>query len=84
MKIGGEYKLSQTGLRQWRAFARELRLDSDEVIGILRQMAERIPDEINALSNVAREQGLNHAMVDRLTTRLTDRARECGRIIDAG
>ncbi len=32
MKIGGEYKLSQIGLRQWQKFAHEARVDADELI----------------------------------------------------
>jgi serine/threonine-protein kinase HipA len=31
MRIGGEYKLTQVGLRQWRKFARETRVDEGEV-----------------------------------------------------
>ena len=32
MKIGGEYKLTQIGLRQWQKFARKARVNPDGLI----------------------------------------------------
>jgi serine/threonine-protein kinase HipA len=51
MKIGDEYKLSDTGLRQWQKCARELREDPDELVEMLTQMAKQLPDEVNAARN---------------------------------
>jgi len=79
MKIGGEYKLSQIGLRQWQKFARETRLDADKVRAVLIQMAEQIPDEATGLATQARKEGLDNAVIGRLATALIARAKDCQR-----
>jgi serine/threonine-protein kinase HipA len=81
MKIGGEYRLRQIGLRQWQKLARELRLDADELTDRLRAMARRLPDEISDARKRARAEGLDHAIMGRLATRLTERAEECQRLL---
>ena len=78
MKIGGEYRLSQIGLRQWQKFAREIRLETDELSSYW-SMAKQIPDEVNAVAASAREQGLDDAVVERLTKGLIERAGQCER-----
>jgi serine/threonine-protein kinase HipA len=35
-KIGGKYLLSEIGLHEWQKFAREIRMDADELVGRLR------------------------------------------------
>jgi len=79
MKIGGEYKLSLIGLRQWQKFAREVRMEADELVELLASMAKQLPDEVNAARTRAREEGLNATIVERLATQLIERAGECGR-----
>ena len=59
MKVGGEYKLSLIGLRQWQKFAREMRIDTDALVERLAAMAERLPDEVNAARAGARSEGLD-------------------------
>jgi len=81
MKIGGEYKLSLIGLRQWQKFAREARADADQLIEALISMAKQLPDEVAAARARAREEGLNDALVERLATQLIDRAHECQRLL---
>jgi serine/threonine-protein kinase HipA len=81
MKIGGEYKVSQIGLRQWQKFAREVRADVDQLVEVLIFMAKQLPDEVAAARARAQEEGLNHALVERLATQLIDRARECQRLL---
>jgi serine/threonine-protein kinase HipA len=49
MKIGGEYRLRQIGIRQWRKLANEVRVDEDELIQQLRTLAEEIPDHTSKL-----------------------------------
>lgn len=44
MKVGGEYKLNQIGLRQWQTFARETRVDAEQLVAQLVSMAAQIPD----------------------------------------
>jgi serine/threonine-protein kinase HipA len=83
MKVGGEYKLNQIGLRQWQKFAREARVDADRLIETLIAMSKQLPDEANAVQALAREEGLAEAIVERLVTQLIKRARDCGRLLGA-
>jgi serine/threonine-protein kinase HipA len=81
MKMGGEYKLAQIGLRQWQKLARDLRVNADQLIASLTQMAKQIPDEVSNARKQARGQGLKEAVVDRLAAKLIDRAGECERAL---
>lgn len=71
------YKLSQIGLRQWQKFAREMRVEVDELVELLVSMAKQFPDEVNAAR--AREEGLDDTIIERLATQLVKRANECRR-----
>jgi len=82
MKVGGEYKLRQIGLRQWQKFAREMRLGVDELIARLGSMAKQLPDEANGARARAQTEGLDKAIIDRLATRLIERSNECQRTLD--
>jgi len=82
MKVGGEYKLGLIGLRQWQKFARETRLNADELIGRLKSMAAQLPDESTDVRARAQAEGLDKAIIDRLTARLIERAGECERALD--
>jgi serine/threonine-protein kinase HipA len=82
MKVGGEYKLGQIGLRQWQKFARETRLNADELIARLKAMANRLPDEAADASTRAQADGLDKAIIDRLTKRLIERAGQSERALD--
>jgi serine/threonine-protein kinase HipA len=81
MKVGGEYKLILIGLRQWQKFARETRLNADELIARLGSMAKQLPDEADDARKHAQAEGLDKTMVDRLATRLIERAGECERVL---
>ncbi len=79
MKIGGDYKISQIGLREWQKFARETHLDADRVRAALVDMAAQIPDFVTAVQAQAKKDGLNNAIVGRLATQLIIRAKNCVR-----
>ena len=79
MKIGGEDKVSQIGLREWQKFARETHLDADKVRAALVDMAEQLPDFVAAVQAQAKKNGLNNAIVGRLATQLIIRAKDCVR-----
>ena len=81
MKIGGEYKLARIGLRQWQKFARETRFNADELISRLGSMATQLPDEANDARARAQAEGLDKTIVNRLATRLIERASECERVL---
>jgi len=79
MKIGGEYKLSQIGLRQWQKFARKVRVEPDRLIARLAAMAKQLPDEVNDARAEAGEQGLDAPIIERLAAKLIERGRDCER-----
>ena len=81
MKIGGEYKLSQIGLRHWQKFARETRVNADALIERFKGMARQLPDEINTARARAHEAGLDHGIVERLAEQLTERTGECSKTL---
>jgi serine/threonine-protein kinase HipA len=83
MKVGGEYKLSLIGLRQWQKFAREAHIDADKLIETLIAMSKQLPDEAKAAQAQAREEGLAEPIVTRLVTQLIERAGDCGRLLNA-
>lgn len=84
MKISGEYKLSSIGLRQWQKFARETRVEADELTARLISMAERLPDMVSGLQVQAQMEGLDHAITGRLAEKLIARARDCERVLRGG
>ena len=81
MKIGGEYRLRDIGLRQWRKLAQETRIDEGRLIDRLGQMAGRLPDAVRDLCKRARADGLDQPVVERLELRLIQRAEACGRVL---
>jgi serine/threonine-protein kinase HipA len=81
MKIGEEYKVSQIGLRQWQKFAREVRVNVDQLVEVLISMAKQLPDEVAAARSLARKEGLENFLVERLATQLIERAHECRRLL---
>lgn len=81
MKIGGEYKLSQIGLREWQKFARETRFDADKVIMGLNSLAEQLPDNVTAVCAAAQAEGLENAIIKRLAAQLIARAKDCERAL---
>jgi serine/threonine-protein kinase HipA len=83
MKVGGEYKLSLVGLRQWQKFAREMRIDADALVERLAAMAERLPDEVNAARAGARSEGLDAPIIERLAKELIERADACRKSLGA-
>ncbi|QOG21741.1 type II toxin-antitoxin system HipA family toxin [Bradyrhizobium sp. SEMIA] len=81
MKVGGEYKLDQIGLRQWQKFSRETRADADVVTATLISMAGQIPDLVNDIRARAQKEGLENAVIERLAAALTKRAQDCERVL---
>jgi serine/threonine-protein kinase HipA len=81
MKIGGEYRLHDIGLRQWQKLAREVRRDADSVIARVGALADlvsaRIPEVIQQLAG----EGLKHPILERLSKGLTERAAHCQKFL---
>lgn len=77
MKLGGEYRLRQLGVRHWRRLAHDLRLDGDALVARVAAMADAIPDAAAAVRRAAAAAGLRHGLVDRLAALTTKRATAC-------
>ncbi|WP_271623643.1 HipA domain-containing protein [Bradyrhizobium sp. CCBAU 11430] len=77
MKVGGEYRLDNIGLRQWQKFARETRVDADVLIATLISMAGQMPDLVADVRADAQREGLENALIERLATALGTRAKDC-------
>ncbi|SCB55043.1 serine/threonine-protein kinase HipA [Bradyrhizobium shewense] len=81
MKVGGEYKLDQIGLRQWQKFARETRVDAEKLIAQLITMAHQIPNLVTTIQARTKKEGLENAVIERLAGVLSSRAKDCERIL---
>ena len=81
MKVGGEYQLQDVGLRQWRKLAQEARIDEGRLIDRLVAMTKQIPDALADIRAAVRRDGLDQPVVERLETRLVQRAKECGKAL---
>jgi serine/threonine-protein kinase HipA len=77
MAIGGTYRLRDVGPRQWRKLATELRLDPEEMVERVAQLAAALPDHAAAQRSGRAGEALRHPLLDRLTDALADRARQC-------
>jgi serine/threonine-protein kinase HipA len=74
MKIGGEYRLSEIGLRHWERFAGENRLDFDQVRARIARMVDQLPDLAATVRDQIADVGAGHPLNDRLVTVFADRS----------
>lgn len=81
MKIGGEYRLRNIGLRHWQKLAAELRVDDAKLIERIRAMAQALPDQATTIQGQIKDEGLSHVTVTRLCTRLKTRAMACQKLL---
>jgi serine/threonine-protein kinase HipA len=79
MKIGGEYRLNNIGLRNWQKFAAELHLDVGLLVDRLKTMATSLPDHAATTLNELESEGLSHVTITRLAEKLKARANLCQR-----
>lgn len=77
MKIGGRYLLDEISPRQWAALASSVRLDEERVRAECLDLAERLPDTLAGIIETARADGLDKAVLKRLSDALTARAARC-------
>lgn len=81
MKIGGEYRLRDIGRLQWREQAKILHMDETAVIDRLTEMAHQLPDAIADIRATAHREGLEQSVLEKLETRLIERAKACQHIL---
>lgn len=75
MRIGGEYRLNEIGLRHWRRFADENRIDFDDLRERILDIATRLPDLAAATRDQIANAGAPHTLNDRLAATFTERSR---------
>ena len=75
MKIGGEYRLADIGLRHWRRFADENRLDFDVVMGRIEAFANQLPDLAATVRDQIAAEGAAHVLNDKLAAIFAERAK---------
>jgi serine/threonine-protein kinase HipA len=81
MKIGGEYRLRNIGLRHWQKYAADLRLQEGWLIERIRAMAASLPDHAATIQNELETAGLLHGTITRLARRLKARASSCQKLL---
>jgi serine/threonine-protein kinase HipA len=81
MKIGGEYRLRNIGLRHWQKLAAGLRLDEIKTIERITIMAQTLPDQVATIQEQVEGQGLSHVTITRLCSRLKARAAACQKVL---
>jgi serine/threonine-protein kinase HipA len=81
MKLGGEYRFRTIQLRHWRRQAKELKVDSDELVGRVNDMARQMADAVPEIERRMSQEGLTHPLIHRLATRLVARAAACRKVL---
>jgi serine/threonine-protein kinase HipA len=81
MKLGGEYRFRNIQVRHWLKQAEELKVDADELVGRVDDMARQITDAGPEIDQRMTEEGLTHPVVHRLARRLVTRAAACRKVL---
>ena len=74
MKIGGEYRLRDIGLEEWRKLAAEVGANPDGLVETALEMARLLPGRLAAEIEAARKDGLDHPIVERMSKAINGRA----------
>jgi serine/threonine-protein kinase HipA len=74
MKIGDEYRLRYIGLSDWQKLAATIGVDSEALIERLQTMAKELPDRLSDEVIQMNRAGLNHSVIQTLSSILTERA----------
>lgn len=74
MRIGGEYRLRDIGLKQWRRFAEENRLDYEAVRDRIADIGAKLPDYATSVRDQIAADGAPHALNDKLVLCFAERA----------
>jgi serine/threonine-protein kinase HipA len=82
MKVGGEYRLANITLRNWRKMAAEIRTDEDRLISRIRSMTSEFPELVAQVHQQISAQGLTHPLISQLAEALVKRAQVCRKLLD--
>ena len=77
MKIGGEARLGYTQARHWTRLARDVGLAASEVLESCASLAAAISGRLPGIVQTARNDGLDHPILDRLEEAILARAEVC-------
>ena len=76
MRIGGEYKLRNIRLYQWRRQAQALRIDPTKMIARIDELARQISEHVPEVRRRMKIEGIRHPIVGTLAEALTARMKE--------
>jgi len=77
MKIGGKYRIRDIGRRQWERLAGDLRLDPEETVDRVVELARLVPERSSEVLQIARSKGLTHPILEKLGRALMARSEQC-------
>ncbi|MDQ8195099.1 type II toxin-antitoxin system HipA family toxin [Coraliomargarita sp. SDUM461004] len=75
MKIGGYYKEAQIQPRHFEKMARSCEFPAQELGGILKEMAERMPQAAKAVIAELNQQGIKHSVLGKLVSGINQRSK---------
>ena len=81
MKLGGQYRLRNIGVREWRKLAEELSRDPDVLIHRVEDFAHQLGDHVSADKNRMSAEGSAHPLIARLADNLMARSVACRKIL---
>ncbi len=81
MKIGGEYRLHDIGLRQWQKLAKEARVDVAALIARVQELGGMIAEYAPKVAAELRREGLKHGILGRMVKGLVERAEQCRKVL---
>lgn len=75
MKIGNTYRIRDIRRHHWEKLLREMRVDVDQTLARMIDMATALPDHASDLALMMRAEGLTHSIIERLPPLLTENAK---------
>ncbi len=81
MKLGGEYRLRDIGIRNWRKLAEELDVDPDALTRRVDDFAAQLSSHVGDVKRRMTEEGLSHPVVARLADELSARSADCRKLL---
>lgn len=76
MKIGNTYRIRDIRRRHWEKLLREMRVDADQALARMSDMATALPDHASDLARSMRAEGLTHPIIERLPPLLAENAKD--------
>jgi serine/threonine-protein kinase HipA len=81
MKVGDKYRLRDIGRHQWEKLAKELSLDTAQVLSVARRLAQLLPDASSTTLTRAQGEGAQSSLLPQLHAALANRGAECSKLL---